>query len=78
MNYDIAQNMAMGANAGSAFYNGVAAVQFGTYQDYHLNNTTVHYDRVSIMQDTRNGKESIYAVQGQSPSGQLNNSWMSN
>ncbi|MBD5656936.1 MAG: hypothetical protein IAI50_17415 [Candidatus Eremiobacteraeota bacterium] len=78
MNYDIAQSMAEGAVADSAFYNGVAAVSFGTYADQHLGNMTVHYDRVSIMEDTRNEAESIYSVQGQSKSGQLHNTWMGN
>jgi hypothetical protein len=77
MNYDIGQSLAEGANAGSAYYNGVAAFSFGTYTDGHLS-LTVHYDRVSIFNDTRNGSESIYKVQGQSPSGSLNNSWMDN
>ena len=77
MNYDIAQSMAEGAGADNAFYNGVAAVSFGTYTDGHLG-LTVHYDRVSIMHDPRNYNETIYAIQGQSASGTLNNVWMSN
>jgi hypothetical protein len=77
MNYDIAQALAQGANAGSAYYNEVAAFSYPTYTDTHLN-LTVHYDRVSIMNDQRNGSESIYSVQGQSATTNLNNSWMSN
>jgi hypothetical protein len=77
MNYDIAQALAEGANAGSAYYNEVAAVSYPTYTDSHLN-LTVHYDRVSIMNDERNGSESIYSVQGQSATSNMNNSWMSN
>jgi hypothetical protein len=78
MNQNIATSMAMGAGADSAFYNDVAAVNFGSpYLDTHLN-LNVHFDRVSIMRDPRNYNESIYAVQGQSASGQLNNVWMGN
>ncbi len=77
MNYDIAQALAQGANAGSAYYNEVAAFSYPTYTDSHLN-LTVHYDRVSIMNDERNGSESIYSVQGQSATSNMNNSWMSN
>jgi hypothetical protein len=77
MNYDIAQALAEGANAGSAYYNEVAAVSYSTYTDAHLN-LTVHYDRVSIMNDQRNGSESIYSVQGQSATSNMNNSWMGN
>jgi hypothetical protein len=78
MNYDIALDMEEGANANSAFFNTVAAFSFPTYEDYHLNNTTVHYDRASLMYDPRNANESIYSVQGQSASGQLQNVWMGN
>jgi len=77
MNFDIAQSLAIGVPAGSAYYNEVAAFSFPTYTDTHLSQV-VHYDRVSIMNDTRNGNETIYSVQGQSASGSLNNSWMSN
>jgi hypothetical protein len=77
MNYDIAQALAQGANAGSAYYNEVAAFSYPTYTDSHLG-LTVHYDRVSIMNDERNGGESIYSVQGQSATSNMNNSWMSN
>ena len=65
MNYDIAQALAQGANAGSAYYNEVAAFSYGTYTDTHIGQV-VHYDRVSILNDTRNGSESIYSIQGQS------------
>jgi hypothetical protein len=77
MNFAVAQTLAMGANAGSAYYNEVAAFSYSTYTDTHIGQV-VHYDRVSILNDTRNGSESIYSIQGQSPSGSLNNSWMSN
>jgi hypothetical protein len=81
MNYDISNDMAIGANANSAFINEIANTnfnQYGTYADYHLNNLQVHYDRASIFYDSRNANESIYSVQGQSASGQLNNVWLGN
>lgn len=78
MNYNIAREMALGANADSAFYNEVAAAgTFPTYLDTHLG-LTVHYDRVSTMNDVRNASESIYSVQGQSAAGSLTNVWMGN
>jgi hypothetical protein len=78
MNYDIAQEMAEGVNANSAFLDTVGSFSFGTYQDYHLGNATVHYDRASIMYDPRNADESIYSVQGQSASTELINVWYYN
>ena len=78
MNYGIAQNMALGAASDSAFFNGVASVDFGTYADYHLNNMSVRYDRASLMEDTRNDGESIYSTYGQSASSELRNVWMDN
>jgi hypothetical protein len=78
MNQNIATSMAEGANADSAFYNGVAAAgTFPTYLDTHLN-LTVHYDRVSNFNDVRNANESIYSVQGQTAAGSLTNVWMGN
>ncbi len=78
MNYNIARSMAEGANADSAFFNGVAAAgTFPTYLDAHLK-LTVHYDRVSTMNDVRNASESIYSVQGQSAAHSLTNVWMGN
>jgi hypothetical protein len=77
MNTTIARSMALGANANSAYFNGVAGTSYGTYLDTHLG-LTVHYDRASAMYDARNGSESIYSVQGQSAAGTLNNVWMGN
>ena len=77
MNYAIAKDQASGADVVSAFWNDIAAVNFPSYYNGHLNlNTT--YDRASVIYDTRNGGESIYAVQGQSAAGQLRNIWMGN
>jgi hypothetical protein len=77
MNTTIARSMAEGANANSAYFNGVAGTSYGLYYDYHLN-LNVHWDRASAMYDTRNGSESIYSVQPQSASGSLENIWMGN
>ena len=71
----------VGTNIGSAWYNDNASwySQYSsyTYLDTHLN-IYVHYGSASLFQDSRNLKETIYNVQGQSASSNLNNSWMGN
>jgi hypothetical protein len=46
MHFNIGFNLAIGADAVSAYFNQVAAVSFPTYTNAHLNRT-VHYDRAS-------------------------------
>jgi hypothetical protein len=79
--YYFGRDAALGADIASAWYNDNASnyAQFNgyTYLDTHLN-MYVHYGRVSNFVDTRNGGESIYNVNPQSASGQLNNAWMWN
>jgi hypothetical protein len=79
MNWQIAYDQSQGADAVSAFFNDVAAVNFngiyGTYYDYHLG-WNVDYDRVSVMIDDRNNGESIYGTTPQSAAGYLDNYWM--
>jgi hypothetical protein len=79
MNWQIAYDQSQGADAVSAFFNDVAAVDFngiyGTYYDYHLG-WNVDYDRVSVMIDDRNNGESIYGTAPQSAAYQLDNYWM--
>lgn len=79
MNWQIAYDQSQGADAVSAFFNDVGAVDFngiyGTYYDYHLG-WNVDYDRVSVMIDDRNNGESIYGTAPQSAAYQLDNYWM--
>lgn len=79
--YQFGRDAALGADVASAWYNDNASnySQFNgyTYLDTHIN-MYVHYGRVSNFVDTRNGGESIYNVNPQTASGQLNNAWMWN
>jgi hypothetical protein len=79
MNWMIAYDQSQGADAVSAYFNNIAAIDFaGMYYpvfDYHLGYNTT-WDRASVMIDDRDNGESIFGTAAQGPAYRLDNYWM--
>jgi hypothetical protein len=79
MNWMIAYDQSQGADAVSAYFNNIAAIDFADDYypvfDYHLGYNTT-WDRASVMIDDRDNGESIFGTAAQGPAYRLDNYWM--